>query len=352
MKKKDFIWSMLAVVLASMLCTGFISCGDDDDDDSIVNPSENGNNNESNTYPPFELYCHLMDKSGKRVLLTGWASNYLKYNDKGQWIEYGVDDEPEYKIDGLHIYSIRKSEYGHTPDKEEYQLTLNNQGLITHMVHTLNEYDDNILAQTFKQEYDIKYNNKNQVITMTGTYEEEVFGWNDDSNYYNKFNAKSTLTCTWNNDNLVKVEMGLSDVTPLNDDGRRYIKQTKVIDTINYGNQANPTRQMPSAMRFDDLMFSMLGLYGQGPAYLPTEITHISENYYANSEEVDKRTNIHKFSYTLNDNATIATETIDSKDSYDYRYDNDTRLKTRGKFPEVYPSPSFLLGLNEILLCR
>lgn len=33
MKKKNFLWSLLFMVIAGVLCTGFSSCGGDDDDD-------------------------------------------------------------------------------------------------------------------------------------------------------------------------------------------------------------------------------------------------------------------------------------------------------------------------------
>lgn len=38
MKKRDLLWSMLTLVMVSMLSVGFMSCGSDDDDDTGENP--------------------------------------------------------------------------------------------------------------------------------------------------------------------------------------------------------------------------------------------------------------------------------------------------------------------------
>lgn len=38
MKKKDFLWSLLTIVMVAVLSVGFVSCGDDDDDDPVPEP--------------------------------------------------------------------------------------------------------------------------------------------------------------------------------------------------------------------------------------------------------------------------------------------------------------------------
>lgn len=40
MKKKDFLWSLLTLVMVAMLSLGLSSCGDDDDEDDIASGSE------------------------------------------------------------------------------------------------------------------------------------------------------------------------------------------------------------------------------------------------------------------------------------------------------------------------
>ena len=42
MKKKDFLWSLLAIVMAATLSVGFISCGDDDDDPPVPTLTASG----------------------------------------------------------------------------------------------------------------------------------------------------------------------------------------------------------------------------------------------------------------------------------------------------------------------
>lgn len=37
--KKDYFWSMLAIIMAAVLSVGFTSCGGDDDDDLIPEPT-------------------------------------------------------------------------------------------------------------------------------------------------------------------------------------------------------------------------------------------------------------------------------------------------------------------------
>ena len=40
MKKKDYLWSLLTLVMLAMLSLGLSSCGDDDDDDDVTSGSE------------------------------------------------------------------------------------------------------------------------------------------------------------------------------------------------------------------------------------------------------------------------------------------------------------------------
>lgn len=90
MKKKDFIWSLLTIVMIAMLSLGLSSCGEDDDD------AGGGSMPKS---------AGVLDKdSNKRVKSIGNYSFY--YNDNGQ-IDYITEGNTRYDFSYCTVNSNR-----------------------------------------------------------------------------------------------------------------------------------------------------------------------------------------------------------------------------------------------------
>ena len=92
MKKKDFLWSLLAFVMAATLSVGFSSCGGDDDDDS-------GNNNK-------EIDNKEIDNSPADAVDLGlsvkWAScnvGATKDSEVGNFYLWGETETKDYYYD-------------------------------------------------------------------------------------------------------------------------------------------------------------------------------------------------------------------------------------------------------------
>ena len=112
--------------------------------------------------------------------------------------------------------------------------------------------------------------------------------------YGETFISNVECTLNWEDDNLT----GFTSTYVDRDSNGKVVDSDKSVYTISYGTQKNPHKQYTFAICYElstTIDEVMIGLTGDGPALLPTQILSSWENY----------TNC---SYTLNDNGTIATE--------------------------------------------
>lgn len=293
----------------------------------ISNNEDPGNND--NSGGSSELYSHLINKYGQRVLLTGYGSTIFTYDNEGRWIGYGDYKEPlEYKVKGLTVKRDDSSRY------DEYQLILNSDGLISEMTHILKEYKSNgVLGDDVLYKYKLIYNEKKQLIEINVDF--SSVSHNSSGLLSGSETGTSKTLYTWENDNLV-MQNGIGEETITQSDNTSYIMNITNTQFLKYGSQANPTKQMPyKLMRLGkDEFFGMFGLKGVGPAYLPTEITTETISYNQNTGKTDTRTDTHTYTFTLNDDGTIASEQEDDKYPSLYQYGGTivTKCNLRDRF--------------------
>lgn len=135
-----------------------------------------------------------------------------------------------------------------------------------------------------------------------------------ESEYYEKGNFKATFT--WSNGNLVsaKVEDKWTD-------GKTEEAGTTV-NTFTYGNQVNKFKQYPAYFFASDIPFFAVGMFGVGPNMLPTSYEEVA-NYEEEGEKGGYQEN-GTFTFTLNDNGSINTETW----AYEEKENNETYTGT------------------------
>ena len=112
MKKKNFLWSMMALTVAAVLSVGFTACGGDDDD-------EGGSGGGSGS--PKSGVGVLDKKSGLRLKSVGDYTYY--YNNKGL-IDYIADKSDRYEFS----YNPNKIYVVDNYDKDDESLSVSYNG--------------------------------------------------------------------------------------------------------------------------------------------------------------------------------------------------------------------------------
>ena len=156
----------------------------------------------------------------------------------------------------------------------------------------------------YKGDYSLFYNDKRQLVRIEGILNAEG---NDETHGYRHAKVNETHIMTWENDNLTNINFICNEIEKV---GEIDLSNPKSYN-ISYGSQLNVCRQYTEGLSsrcFNwecniDWLF-MLGLFGVGPVNLPTSI--------------DSR----MYTYTLNENGTIASEKSSSSgipDVYIYK---------------------------------
>ena len=296
MKKKLF--SMLAIFFVAALCVGFTSCGDDDDD------GDGGSSSGSSKVPA----PYLVDSNGNKIQVLSVSSesgNYVSpfaifsYDDNGKLTRTKYHDY-DYVISGSDFVLKYSDKY----DDIVIKIRTNSSGLITSI-----EYTDKYLGSasgtgdgTESYTYTYKYNSNKQLTNAS------MVGTEGDGD-----KVSNNVTCTWSNGNLVTLVF--EDKETDSDTGE--VDKGKKTYTFTYGNQENTFKQLPECI-WDRICHDgpewlcAIGLFGVGPANLPTGYTRVSSSGSNYS---------YSLSYTLNADGSIKTESRKESGS---SYSNNT----------------------------
>lgn len=295
---------LLAVMLAVMVGTTFVACGDDDDE---------GGSSSSIPSPV------LTDADGNRVQVAGVADYRFYYDESGKLTSF-YDGGSTYRLED-NKFAINLSASVGTYYLRFYT---NGNGLMSKMEIGCDlKYND---GGWDKQDitFTYQYNSSKQVTRESVSGKADFYEADNtdpaDADYGKvKKNRVGDMTFTWTDGNLVAaVGQGEEKGTR---DGESFSRTSKSNYTFEYGNQENAFRQFPAFMG-EELgsdffsLFCVVGLFGVGPAYLPTGYT---ENY--TDFDGKSGTQSGDFRFTLNENGTINTE----QGSYyyiTYRYNN------------------------------
>ena len=304
--KKDFLWSLMAVMIAMTMSVGLVSC-DNDDDNGI-----SGVNNVS-------ALTGIIDKeSGLR--LKSFGNRVLHYSDDGvlESITYSDDDmEEQYTFDypANKIIETWKYTNGET-GTQIYSVKYNNQGFIT-LLDT--EYEEDNYAISEKNSFN--YDSEGHLSSYST------------SGVIDKTSDGERLYMTWNYKVTFDWKDGLLQYLTYDGEGTENETKHSVFYKYKYYYDAdyhNKYKQWGIYHGFPTVgdsyfLLPFIGLMGIGPDRLPSRMTYIGND---NQEDPDHKWN---FSFTFNEDGSLATM-AGFKFSYEYANGNG---KTRLAAPSV-----------------
>lgn len=291
-------------MLAVMVGTTFVACGDDND--------EGG----SSSGIPSPV---LTDAGGNKLQVTAAGDYWYRYDENGKLSRF-YDGGSVYTLDGDNFAINFSSSEG----AYFFKFFTNGNGLMTKMEIGCDLKFSNGGWDKQNITFSYQYNSSKQLtresISGSGNF---YYPENTDSEDFDYGKVKETLTgeasFTWAEGNLVSLS-GQAQRKGTRD-GQAFTEEpTTSTQTYTYGSQANAFRQFPVSMGdlADDFfsLFCAVGLFGVGPAYLPTAYT---ENQ---TEDGESWTESAKFWFTLNNDGSINTEQREYERRISYQYNN------------------------------
>lgn len=303
--KKFFSFAAFALMLAATTFT-LTACGDDDDAPGV-----------SGTPSPT-----ISDAVGNKYqLYSAPYGVWFEYNDEGKLTSFSDGDETWTVKGNTFILEASQDE----TESYHMELSLNGSGLISYATCVWSDYADSDPSNYEKESstFEFSYNGSKQCVASKETFQYE--GADSQTESY-KGSGTETTSFSWDNGNMVKaVNNWQVDYQEVEEgersSGRNYERCTY---EFTYSDTRNPLLQMPRAIAevlpgldegaFDAL--SLLGLFGVGPAYLPSKRTDTYEEWeQGDTEHYTGGPYSNTLSYVLNDNGTIYR---DNYGSYSY----------------------------------
>ena len=239
------------------------ACSDDDD--------ENGGGS-SNTN-----VGEVVPGSGKKLLSAGDFNFYYGPNGKLKYVREGDDRHEFFSNQVVSYYDYYYGEDIEEDDKEVINISYNGKGYISKM-HVSETWEDDYEKGFYTSTMNLSYDGEGHLTKVTGKYSEEEV---EDGETW-KEEGTETINLTWNNGLLVKYEAIGSD-----NDGWTY-KETATFD---YEDREYTNRHHQYAPFIEDLLgevatiFAYVGLFGEGPDYLPASVTYEEVELYEGEEE-------------------------------------------------------------------
>lgn len=252
------------------------ACSDDDDDNG------GGGAGTSST-----TVGEVVPGSGKKLLSAGEYKFYYSVDGKIKTIK--VDDYMRYEF----TYSPNQiiCDYAYNEDfedKEVYTVSYNGDGYISKM-HFTETGSDEYGSWNDSSTSTLSYDGEGHLVKVTSTFLEQ--GVEDGESY--KESGTGTVTLTWENGLLTKYE----SVNKWEDGSEKSIITYKYEDGKNW----NKYKQYADIVGGDYGFY--LGLYGNGPDYLPvsSEYTWVEEY----DDYKDSETYTESFAYEFNEDGTL-----------------------------------------------
>lgn len=304
MKKKDYNWSLLTIVMMAMLSLGLSSCGGDDDDAGGGSaPTSAG----------------VLDKdSNKRVKSIGNYNFY--YNDNGQ-INYITEGNTRYDFS----YNPNKIVQTHRGEEEAvYTISYNGLGFITHLDAQMEFQEDGKVHITGSST--LSYDGTGHLISIKSS---------STQNYQGKTKTTTvTATMTWQNSKLMSTlweESTQQDgqSTSYYTDTYNYEYAHEINDYHNKHHQYAPSLEGVYGDEPTDA-FAFVKLLGYGPLYLPIQCVHTWDE--STTRAADSGSTTKRFSYGFNDDGSISYCTVNNN-RYNYSYES-LSTETRSTMPK------------------
>lgn len=283
MKKENLLKSLSALAVAALF-GGLVSCSGDGD-----------------SYAPTPK---ITDKDGNTVQVTSAGGLSFTYDDSGKLLSMSNGSKTYVLKDGKFAFDVNE---GNRASKVD--VYLNSDGLISKIEGTL-EYseDDEYEKDEFTLEY--SYDSRRlESCELSGKGSSEYKSGDHSFSY----KGSGDVTYDWKDGNLMKVNVDTK--SSYKGGGESYDEDVTIVYDYTYGTQPNLSKQLPYFMGYvitgtEDFggLFSVLGLFGSGPAYLPTGYTETEIEIEDGKEHT--RSNKRSLSFVLNDNGTIKSESM------------------------------------------
>ena len=297
--KKNYLLTVLSVLLMTVLSICFVSCGDDDDANSD-GPSTAG----------------VLDKDTNIRVKS--VDNYtFYYNDKGQ-IDYITEGNSRYDFS----YNPNKIVMSYRGEVEaEYTVSYNTLGYITRIGGSETFQEDGTVE--INGSASLNYDSSGHLTSVNGSSTEK----------YKGVTTKSTGTATlkWQNNRLISA---IWESTEQEEEGTiTYTEQYDYDYANNINDYYNKHHQYAPSLEGaygDDPeeAFAFVGLLGKGPLYLPSTCT---ESWNEKTRASDSGSNTERFSYGFNDDGSIMYCNVNSsRYYYSYEYLTETRSAVEG----------------------
>lgn len=285
MKKKNNFLSFATLVVATVLTSSFALCGCSDEESYVPSPT-------------------ITDTNGNKVQVTSAGNFRFTYDESGKLTSLS---------DGYRNYVIQGDKFTISDSDDFYfEIYLNKDGNITKLQWT--EDDGEVYKGTTKYSYDS--DGRLKKCRESGEIKDDEGGsgtWTAEANY------------TWKNGNLMQAKIEYKE-NYKEGDGESWSWSFTDDYTYTYGTQVNFSKQFPYYMDdqitfFEDNIggfFNVIGLYGFGPAYLPTDYT-ITDVEVEDGKAQKPVTHNYTLSFTQNSNGTLNSETCNGSIFY-YNY--------------------------------
>lgn len=299
--KKRYFWSILAIMMVSMLSVGLVSCGGDDD-----GSSSGGGDASTNV--------GKLDKDfNKRIKSVG--NIYYYYKDNGLL---------DYIVNGNHRYDFTYNpntivETRNGKDKITYNVSYDGLGHITKFEFT-KVYEEGKNTEKFTCSTTLTYNSEH--LTNISSYS------NSEVNGVKGYETISTAL-NWKNNLLMSVVCDETEQEEGDEKASYRETYTYSYDNANINDYHNKHHQYtPSIVKFlgdelgdDDLArpLAYVGLLGSGPLYLPVSSEDTDEDINTNDSNPYYRKYTRNFKYGFNSDGSVNYTNVDgSRTNFTY----------------------------------
>lgn len=272
MKKTNLFMNLATLAVAAVIGGSLTSCSD------IPTPT-------------------ITDANGKEVQVTSAGGYYFTYDKKGHLLSISDKDQ---------TYLVQEKEFIISSDDEEEvftsKFTFDKNDRVTKIEFSGTEYE----KETWEGTYGFTYDSNERL--KSSSY---VVNWKslkENRNYHETYTVATNYVWSGN-----QMTINREETEQGSEDGEGFSSTTQRTYAFTYGSQSNPSKQLPYYMGekmidTEDLgaIFCVLGFFGIGPQYLPTNMTSTRDGKESSSKYI--------LEFTQNSNGTIESEKI----GYDY----------------------------------
>ena len=285
----------MAIMLMAFVCVGLAACGSDDDDGTPAGST------------PKSV---LTDSHGNTLQVSQAGHFWYRYDEQGRLSACGYDEGLSYyvDIDGSTLVMSGSDTYS----SATATISLNEKGLISKHV-----YDDETIHshEYYKDHFteSFTYNSSNQLIASSYSYSSDYYY----SGKEHSSESTGTLEYSLTDGNLTKVVVNRQGKRVEN--GKSDIENGCTTLAYTYGKLKNAFKQFPTTIARDCgasqliKMLAPIGLFGVGPATLPTTSSYT----YESDDEKDSDIFDNKpIKFTLNEDGSIKVTYYEGDDFY------------------------------------